>query len=234
MVLAGDRATAAQIAVTLSLVLMYIGDTPGALELLDGNEDHLQGADRACLVLQRALLHHRLGRLGEADSGYRSALDELVASGDEAGVARAHANLGLLCAQRGRVDEGAEHLREAIRSGDAIGHAHLAAISEQNLGYLFSLEGNVPAALAALGNAEQRFAQLGNVQQLAVTRADRASVLLSANLVDEARREADTALAAIEAGGNVTDVADTALLAARTRLAAGDVVGARDAARSGR
>ena len=69
------------------------------------------------------------------------------------------------------------------------------------------------------------------MQQLAVTRADRASVLLSANLVDEARREADTALAAIEAGGNVTDVADTALLATRTRLAAGDVDGARDAAR---
>jgi tetratricopeptide (TPR) repeat protein len=229
--LADERAVAAQIAVTLSLVLMYIGDSPGALELLDGNEDHLHGADRARLVLQRALLHHRLGRLGEADSGYRSALDELVASGDAAGAARAHANLGLLCAQRGRVDEGVEHLREAITSGDAIGHAHLAAISEQNLGYVFSLEGNVPAALGALGNAEQRFAQLGNVQQLALTRADRASVLLAANLVDEARREADTALAAIEAGGNVTDVADTALLAARTRLAAGDIDGARDAAR---
>ena len=71
MVLADERALEAQIAVTLSLVLMYIGDTPGALELLDGNEDHLEGADRARLVLQRALLHHRLGRLGEADSGYR-------------------------------------------------------------------------------------------------------------------------------------------------------------------
>lgn len=231
MGLAGEGSLAGQIAVTLSLVLMYVGNSAGALDLLDGHESSLTGADHARLVLQRALLHHRLGRLGDADRGYRAAIDELSDAGDAAGEARAHANLGLLCAQRGLVEEGADHLRRAIRAGDSIGHAHLAAISEQNLGYLHSLEGNVPAALAALDHAEQRFARLGNTPQLVLTGADRASVLLSANLVHEARHEADAALAAIEAGGNLTDVADTALLAARTRLAAGDVDAARDAAR---
>ena len=143
-----------------------------------------------------------------------------------------HANLSVLHTHRFEVEAAGRHGVLAIRLADELGQEMLAAGAEHNLGFAFARAGDLAAALDLMASAEARFERMAESgAQLAIIQADRADVLLKAHLLDDARDEADRALAAMEADGNVTDTADISLLAARARLAAGDLDGARAAAR---
>jgi tetratricopeptide (TPR) repeat protein len=222
----GDRHLVGRIAVTASLVAFYKGDASDALRLLDDAASEVDDAERGHVSMQRALIHHRMGRLDEAQAGYRRALQEFESAGDELGVARACVNLGVLCAHLGALADGVDLLERARRSGQA----YVAAVATQNLGYLRARAGDVPAALDALAEAESRFAALGNNHQVALTLADRATVLMQVGLSGDAQQDADTALRELERGGHRADIADVALLAAQARLANGSPVTARAAA----
>ncbi len=231
-VVLGEWSIASRVAITRALTTLHLGRTDDALALLDAAERNASGADRAHLLLQRALVHHRLGDLDQALTGYHGALDLLVVDEDAVAIARVHANLSVLHAHRFEVDAAGHHGVLAIRLADELGQEMLAAGSEHNLGYAFARAGDLAAALDLMASAEARFERMADSgAQLAIMQADRADVLLKAHLLDDARDEADRALAAMEADGNVTDTADISLLAARARLAAGDLDGARAAAR---
>ena len=77
------------------------------------------------------------------------------------------------------------------RIGRHVSYAYV----QQNLGWIYTLAGDVPAALAHLDVAEQRLralqAQLGEVLR------DRSEVLLSVHLIAEARVAAETAIDAL-------------------------------------
>ena len=107
----------------------------------------------------------------------------------------------------------------------------MGAAATHNLGYLQSRRGQVIEALALYDDAERHFRAAGNVGLLVPLLADRAILLSSMNLLVEAADEAARALEIGRSTGNTTDLADIALLAGRCRLAAGDVDGAREAAR---
>ncbi|HEX4980504.1 MAG TPA: hypothetical protein VFV63_02355, partial [Ilumatobacteraceae bacterium] len=231
----GEPAIAARIASTLALVIMYLGRTADALSLLDEAEHGTDGDDLGHLFMQRALIHHRLGDLDMALSGYHAALANLSEERDPVVIARVHANLGVLHAYRHEVDLAGHHTVLAIELADRLGQEMMAAGAEHNLGYAFARAGDLARALELMEAAEQRFEQIPDSKQhLAIAQSDRADVLLKANLLAEARSLADLALASISEGGNVTDAADACLLAARARLAAGDLEAARTAARQTR
>lgn len=231
---AGDAPLAAQIAVSWSLVVLYLGHTGGALGLLDEAEPHLTGSELGSCVVQRALVLHRLGQFDVAMQQYERARRLFRDCDDRGGEARCLANFGLLLFQTGQLDRGEELLRSAIDTGLDVGHDHVAAISEQNLGCLLARRGEVGEALALLERSLERFDSLGNEMQGALARTDRAAVLLTVNLAAEAVTEVEVAWRAIGSGGNTTDIADTALLLAHARTAVGDLDGAAQAAAESR
>src|SRR5262249_30376319 len=65
---------------------------------------------------------------------------------------------------------------------------------EQNLGFLKAQQGDVPASLRLMDAAEERYRAQGEVE--ASLLLDRAGVLLSVRLLDEARAAAEAAVAA--------------------------------------
>jgi hypothetical protein len=229
----GSSSMQARIGISLALVQFYCGRTDAAFGLLDRVQPIAVGSDRGHLELQRALLHHRLGDLDRALIGNQRALAHLDAEVDDVAIIRVHLNLAVLHAQRAELDEAGAHGIRAIELADRLGHEHLAAMAEHNLGYAFARAGDLAAALEMIESADHRFAAISEPpEQRAVRSADRAEVLLKANLLNEARQEADHALETLAAGPNVTDLAETALLAARARLAAGDPNAARAAAQA--
>jgi tetratricopeptide (TPR) repeat protein len=226
-------AVQARIGISLALVTFYRGSTAEAFELLDAVESLTDGSDRGHLELQRALLHHRLGDLELALIGNHRALQHLDARADDVAIVRVHLNLAVLHAQRSELDEAGAHGMLAIELADRLGQEHMAAMAEHNLGYAFARAGDLGAALEMIESADRRFSAISEPpEQRAVRSADRAEVLLKANLLREARDQADQALATLAAGANVTDLAETALLASRARLAAGDPDAAREAAQA--
>ena len=215
---------ASRIATTLALVLVYRGDPAGAERLLDDAEPDAAGADLGHLWMQRALIAHRRGALDAALDGYEAALVIFADLGDDAAEARAHNNLSVLHAYQHDVDQAIAHSARAVEIADKLDQPLLAAAATHNVGYALACAGELASSLDLMADAERRLRHVDGAQHhLAIVSADRANVLLQANLIDEAGRAADTALDAIGRGGNVTDRCDLELLAARCRLAAGDL-----------
>ncbi|NKE59694.1 tetratricopeptide repeat protein [Lentzea sp. PSKA42] len=93
-------------------------------------------------------------------------------------------------------------------------------IIAENLGFVESRRGDVPAALAHLDRAERIIAQHGG--QLAPVLQDRAELLLSVGLVSEARDHASQAVTAFRDDGRRLKVPETRLLLADAALLASD------------
>ena len=227
----GLRSVVARIAVTLSLTLQYSGRGREAAELLERAELESTGADLGHVYLQRAIVMQRNGDLEGALRGYGLARDVFDRFDERFALARVLNNLGVLYAFRGAHDLSIEHSETASRLAESLGQQRLAAQAQHNLGYSLARTGDLARALHEMEAAERRFAAMPNSDgALAVVRADRADVLLQANLAGEARQEAELALVTVEASGNVTELADMLLLVARCRLADGDQDDARQAA----
>jgi tetratricopeptide (TPR) repeat protein len=223
---AGDPELAARIAVTESLVAFYRGRERDATRLLDLALVSLHGAERGRAMMQQAILHHRQGRLGPAGDRYHEALDVLEREGDLLAAARTHANLAALHAATNQPELAVGHARTAIDLGRELDQELLVAGAQHNLGYALARAGEVADALEAFAEAELALERLGNTLMLVALRADLAEVLLQANLLDDAVRQADLALVdAGRAGGVVhpgaTGRRDRALRASRSAGTAG-------------
>ncbi len=227
---AGDLSLAARVDVTLALVALFTGSTDGALEILAQAERHLAGADLARLETQRGLIRHRSGDVLAAIADYRSALRRFDKDPDPIGRIRALQNLGLAHAQHGEFRLAEQCFAEAAELATAERQRFFAAAARHNLGYARSRAGLLPAALDDLTAAYQLYRSIGRRDFAAIALVDLADVLLHAELSAEAAGAADEALEAVRQVGNETELADAALLAARCRLAAGLLDGAREVA----
>jgi Tfp pilus assembly protein PilF len=216
-----------EILCTLAMVLLYRGETAGALDVLNSAAEHADAASMAKIEMQRALVLHRLGDLATAAATYETAIAGLERSDDGIPLARAHSNLGVLLSQTGEFERAAHHLTAALELAEAMGQTLLAAAATHNLGYLRGRQGRVIEALGLLDRAEVAYRSAGEVGHLIPLLADRAAVHADANLLDDALADALVAIRLGRARGNVTDLADVALLAARCALAAGDADEAR-------
>ncbi|MBA3287847.1 MAG: CHAT domain-containing protein, partial [Acidimicrobiia bacterium] len=229
-VAAGDEVLAARIDTSLALVALYTGSADGALEILAGAAPHLSGADLARLENQRGLIRHRSGDLAAATADYRAALHRLRQHPDAAAEVFVLTNLGLLHAQQGNLPGAERSLAAAVALAESEGLRYLAAANRHNLGYARAQAGQLSAAMDDMAGAQELLAGLDRPEVLAVVQSDLAELLLQSNLLHEAVTTADRALAGVRQQGNETDIADAALLAARCRLAAGRIEGAREAA----
>jgi len=227
---AGDQVLAARIDTTLALVALYTGSTDGALEILAQAEPHLRGADLARLENQRGLVRHRAGDAVGAVRDYHRALRRFEHDPDPVGQVLVLMNLGLLHAQHGHLAPAERTLVTAAEVGDRNGLRYLAAASRHNLGYARARAGRLAEAMDDMSAARLLLSELDRPEVLALVEVDLAELLLQSNLLEEAVSTVDRALDGVRRHGNETDLADTALLAARCRLAAGRLVAARTAA----
>ncbi|MDF2729608.1 MAG: Tetratricopeptide 4, partial [Acidimicrobiia bacterium] len=154
---AGLSQRAGQIRSSLALVLLYMGDSQGALEEAERAKVDLTGVDRARNEMQIGLILQRLGRLDQALVRYRSALVGLRRGEDRLVEARLLSNRGVLHGYRGELDLGISDLVSARSIAEDLGQGLIVAVCAQNLVFLEGRRGDVPAALAWFDQAEVAF-----------------------------------------------------------------------------
>ncbi|MGF1608924.1 MAG: tetratricopeptide repeat protein [Kiloniellales bacterium] len=108
----------------------------------DLDPDHAEGWNRLGLAQARA------GRLGEAEASFKRLLALGQDRGDEALVALAAGNLGLVALLRGDLDEAEAHLKQSLVGAEAGAHdgAQGAAVDFGNLGLLYRKRGELELA----------------------------------------------------------------------------------------
>ena len=211
-----------QIRSSLALVLLYTGNTRGALDEAKLASVGLSGADLARNEMQVGLILQRLGQLDESLLRYRSALTGLRRASDRLAEARLLANRGVLHGYRGELDLGVSDLKAAREIAEDLGQHLIVAGCAHNLGFLEGRRGDVPAALTWFDRAEAAYDALGRPPGMVeVLQANRGELLLTAGLFDEAGHAVRAAIAGLEKSDNQTDLAETRLLAAEVALAAG-------------
>ena len=218
---AGLSQRAGQIRSSLALVLLYMGDSQGALEEAERAKVDLTGVDRARNEMQIGLILQRLGRLDQALVRYRSALVGLRRGEDRLVEARLLSNRGVLHGYRGELDLGISDLVSARSIAEDLGQGLIVAVCAQNLGFLEGRRGDVPAALAWFDQAEVAFETLGRPPGMTeVLWATRGDLLLTVGLYSEAEQAVSAAISGLEKTENQTDLSEARLLAAEVALAA--------------
>jgi CHAT domain-containing protein len=219
---AGLTRRVGQIRSSLALVVLYTGDTEGALAEAEKATTFLSGVDQARNEMQIGLIQQRLGRLDQALVRYRTALAGLRRAGDRLAELRLLSNRGVLHGYRGEIDLGVSDLQAARTIAHDLGQGLAVAIAAQNLGFLEGRRGDIPTALAWFDEAERAYDALGRPPgMIEVLWTDRAQLLLAAGLFAEAERAVNAAVSGLEKLDNKSDLSETRLLYAEVALASG-------------
>jgi tetratricopeptide (TPR) repeat protein len=227
---AGDRASAAEARMTLSFVLLDLGRTAQALRQSAQAAADLDGTARLRLEAQRALVLQRCGRFVEALGTYDAVVPGLALAGDQVWEARVRSNRGVLHAFLGDLAAAERDLVAAHDLRIALGRELESARTLWNLGCLARERGDVVRALERFDAAEPVLNQHGAPagQHL----FDRASLLLAAGVVEEARELAESARSAFAQVGQAADLLECDALLARIALLQHDPQRAVDLARA--
>ena len=210
---AGSGQRVAEARVTLALALFNGGRSGDALRQLDTAEAVASGATMLRVMVQRALLFERLGRIDEALALY----DRSVAHPD----AHAHrtvllTNRGIALTLAGRIAEAIADLDEVCLIEGKAGPSMGLVIAIHNVGFARTLEGNIAEALHCFDEADALGHQLGLQPGRALMA--RARALVAGHLLDEAVDAAMRAAAEFESIGATADLAETRLMAAEANL----------------
>ncbi|GGU27771.1 CHAT domain-containing protein [Lentzea flava] len=212
----GEGRAAAESRMKLAFALVHQGRAAAALREVDLAVPLLGARARG----QRAVILYHLGRLDEAFSDYQAVDRAFRRSGDKLGQQRNLVNRGILQAERQNFAAAVKDLLEAERLAGELGRDLVVGIIAENLGFVEGRRGDVPAALAHLDRAEEIIGLHGG--QLAPVLQDRAELLLSVGLVNEAREHASQAVEAFRAEGRRLKVPEARLLLADAALLASD------------
>ncbi|MEU8639185.1 CHAT domain-containing protein [Amycolatopsis sp. NPDC048633] len=227
---AGWRALAGESRMKLAFALVQRGSSRAALREIDVAVRELDGIASGKALAQRAVIRYHVGRLDEAAVDYQAAVRELRRGDDRLGLQRALMNRGILHAERSEFDAAVRDLNEADVLARDLGRDLVVGIIAENLGFVESQRGDVPAALAWLGRAEEIIGAHGG--QLAPVLQDRAELLLSVGLVTEARRTAERAVGVFAAENRRLKVPEMRLLLAQIALLDGQWTTAAEQART--
>lgn len=214
---AGLDVRAAEARVSLSYLLALTQDAATALAEADAAVAVLDGGPGARARMQRALILTEAGRLAEAATGFEDALAVLGrAGGDDLLEGDIRTNRSILLVHlrdwRGAEDD----LRRAETVFTAAGHVGRTAMVYHNRGLAAAVRGDVPGALAAYDEAARRYHAAGRLPGLLPV--ERAEVLLSVNLVGEAREAAAAAVERFAAQRNAVDIVQARLVLAQCAL----------------
>ncbi|HEX6786873.1 MAG TPA: hypothetical protein VF076_06730, partial [Acidimicrobiales bacterium] len=207
----------AEARITLSLALFQAGRARVALEEIDRAEAVATGHTALLASAQHGILLERLGRLDEALARYSAALAGDLPDEDRLSVLN---NRAIALAFTGRVDAAVADLDEAIGLARAADAAMPEAQLVHNLGFVLTVAGDLPAALARFDEADARLMALG--APIGLNLVARARALLRANLHREARLAATWAVDALEDGRAAAEAAEARVLLAMAELADDD------------
>ena len=225
---AGERRATGEARMSLASALLLSGRPGHSFHQIGLALAELDGVAAARARTQRAAMLQDLGRLDEASDDLRRALPVLRRAGDVQWATRALSNRGLLHVSRREFTAARSDLlaaRSLCREHDL---TLPGAIVEHNLGWLESQRGDVPAALGHLSAAEAMLAEEGPVSSYLL--ADRAELLLSVRLLDEALDTARAAVAADVRAGLGNHLPESELLLSTIALVGGHADAALEAA----
>jgi len=225
---AGAPILVAEARMSLAFVLGRRGHVRRALREVEAALAGADGVVRARVLVQRAGIHHQLGRPDEALAGYRRALPALRQAGDIEWVQRALANRAVVHTFRHAYTAAKADLHEAARLCDEAGLALSAGFVQENLAFVHARCGDVPAALRHLDEAERYYRALG--AQTGSLFIDRSELLLSVGLTYEARITAEQAVAELSRDHRQVALPEAHLLLARAAALDGDPQRALDQA----
>ena len=225
---AGKNRLAARIQSSLALVLAYSGENEAALAATRLAAEHLTGGDAARNRMQQGLINQRMGEFREALNSYRLALAGFKRADDEIAEVRLRLNRSVIHAYRGDLALARADLESALPIAKRNRQALQVAACAHNLAWVHGRRGDIPASLRMFDAAGESYlrVQAGGGRP-AVLAIDRAEVLASAGLLDEAWTEIVSAVETIAAAGNAVDLAEAKLLAARLAVAREDFESAR-------
>jgi tetratricopeptide (TPR) repeat protein len=228
----GAAELAGESRIPLAAALIQRGRPEQALREIDAAVAGLTGAGRARALAQRADVLHQTGRLAEAAAEYQVAMPLLRRADDPLNLQRALVNRGILHTERHTFAAAEADLLEAGRLARRLGRQLAAGIIAENLGFLETLRGNVPAALEQLDRAERAIGEHGG--QLGPVFLDRCELLLAVGVPAEAQQAAERGVLAFERQrrGLMIPIAQVQL--AQAALLAGDRPTALDQARRAR
>ena len=215
----------------LAFTRLQQGRPTVALREIDAALPDLTGIAAGRARAQRAIVLHVIGRLDEALVDFDAALRVLRRQHDLLGQQRLLINRALVHADRFDFAAGERDLSEAETLARRLERPLTLGLIANNRALMLTVSGDVPAALAELDRAEaiigRHGAQLGTLYQ------DRAQLLLSVGLTEEAASAAAEAGAAYAREGRALKVpevrllqAESALLAGQPELAAADAASA--------
>ncbi len=215
---------------SLALSLSTHGETQSAHRQLDLAEALLDGAARARMTMQRAIMNVHEGNLAAGLRAFDDALPVLDEAGDDLAVARLLISRGVAHSLLGNDDAAEADYKAGGSRADRLEQQVLAASARANIAFSQGRRGDIPASLASFESARRAYVESGNPRRyLAALEADLGEVLLSAGLHDEAHESASRALELAREGENRVQEGEALLMVARAALADGrssDAVGA--------
>jgi tetratricopeptide (TPR) repeat protein len=217
----GSAEREADVLATLGVTLTYRGHSRRGLAAL-GRALSLADGDAAARVLvRRGIALWVLGRHAEALDDLGRSIRVLRAAGDGLFEARARTARALVHLARGAAHRAELDLARADHLYATMSQTVEAAFTWHNRGIVAYRSGDLPAALACLDEAGQRYRRLAvPMLELAIDRCD---VLLAAGLPSDALAEAGAALGGDgRGGGRAARRAELLLAGARAALAAGE------------
>lgn len=198
---------------SLAGVLVQQGRTAQALRVVGECIARSAGLPRARAQCQRGAIRQHAGQLDGALEDYREALPVLRGERDDVWTQRLLMNRALIHENRLAFSAAARDLTEADGIATAAGLARSQGVVNENLVRLYRRIGDVPAALRHLELAEGYFRTAG--MSPGALLFERAELMLSVHLGDEARAAAREAVAEHEKMGRPLYAAEARLLLAR-------------------
>ncbi|MFG2790984.1 CHAT domain-containing protein [Streptomyces sp. NPDC048419] len=211
----------ADVLAALGVALVHAGRTRQGLEALERGVTVSSGHTRARVLFRRAYASWVLGRHREALDDVRRAIPVLRQADDVIWTARALTLRATVHLALGAVDRADADFTAAEALWDTTGQDHDKADVVESRGLAAFRQGDIPAALRLMDEAEERYAKLGTPSfMLSIRRCD---VLMAAGLAPEALTVADAVIGALDGiGGQSTRKAELLLVAARAARLAGD------------
>ena len=226
---AGAEELRVEARMSLAGVLVQQGQAGRALRVIGDCVARSSGLARARAQFQRGAIRQHAGQLDAAMEDYRQALPLLRAEGDDVWTQRLLNNRALIHVNRLAFHAAARDLGEADEIASAAGLARSLAVVNENFVLLHRRMGDVPAALRHLDLAESYRREAGVSPGPLLF--ERAELMLSVQLADEARAAAREAVAEHEKMGRSLYAAEARLLLARA-VAPSDLPAAREQARA--
>jgi tetratricopeptide (TPR) repeat protein len=218
---AGSAGLAAEARIRLAFALSIRGRPRQGMHEIAAALPDLHGASRARAEAQRAAIFNLLGQFDDALARYRTAVPALRRARDHLWLQRVLCNRAIAHGYRHEFAAAEADLHEAEVLCRNLDLDLSLAIVYQNLGWLRSVQSDIPSAIGYFDMAERRFRAL-DTHQLGWLLKDRSELLLSVHLVAEAREAAEEAVAELERMNRQIALPEARLLVAQTAARDGD------------